>query len=123
MVVARRRIGIEHEVSPGTSVARPVLEFADAQLRALQVDQDADRPAVAVLDGADRGDQLAHPLVRGVAHVDAEDIGARLEQPGDDRPLGGGRTERCHDLGPAQPSHRVGPQRNGAVGCGTLVGG
>ena len=39
-------------------------ESADPQLRTLQIDQDADRPAVLVLDRADRRDQLAHPLVR-----------------------------------------------------------
>ena len=90
-----------------------VREAADAQLRALQIDQDADRPPVLELDRADRRHQLAHALVRGVAHVDAEDVGAGREQPLDDRAVGGGRTERGDDLGPAQASHRRRCQSSG----------
>src|SRR5215471_4361672 len=59
------------------------------------------------LDRADRRDEFAHLLVRCMAHVDAEDVGAGAKQPIDDGPLRGGRTQRCHDLGPAQTSHRL----------------
>ena len=44
----------------------------------------------------------------GVAHVDAEDVGAGGEQARDDASVGGGRTQRGDDLGPAQTSHQFG---------------
>jgi hypothetical protein len=81
--VAGRGIGVEAEglvLGQRHGVGR---ETADPQLRALQIDQDADRPSVLGLHRANRRHQLAHALVRGVAHVDAEDVGARLEQAGD----------------------------------------
>ena len=68
---------------------RVLAEGADAQLRSLQIDQDADRPAVLGLDLADQADELAHALVARMAHVDAEDVGAGLEQRGDHVPAGG----------------------------------
>jgi hypothetical protein len=41
-----------------------------------------------------------------VAHVDAEDVGTGPKQARDDGAVGGGRTERSDDLGPAQASHQ-----------------
>ena len=86
---------------------RAVLERAEPQLRALQIDQDADRPVILGLDLADARHQLAHPVVIGVAHIDAEDVGAGLEQPADDGAISGGRTERGDDFGAPLPSHRA----------------
>ena len=62
---------------------RAVGEGAEPQLRPLQVDQNADRAIVFGFDRADRSDQLAHPLVIGVAHIDAKHVGAGLEQLAD----------------------------------------
>ena len=59
---------------------RLVGEGADAQLRPLQVDEDADRAADLGLDLADGRHQLAHEVVVGVAHVDAEDVRTRPEE-------------------------------------------
>ena len=61
---------------------------------------------------ADRGDQLAHAVMRRVAHVDAEHVGAGLEQPRDHLGVAGGGTERGDDLGAAQASHLRGPSRH-----------
>ncbi len=82
--VARRRIGIEREALALGQRGGIGREAADPELRSLQVDENADRPAVLAFDRADRRHQLAHALVRGVAHVDAEDVGAGLEQARDD---------------------------------------
>ena len=68
------------KLSPSVDHRRAAGEGAEPQLRALQVDQDADRPAGVRLDAADHADQLAHAVVAGVAHVDAEHVGAGLEQ-------------------------------------------
>ena len=62
-------------------------------------------------------------IVVGVAHVDAEDVGARLEQLLDHLLVGRGRTERGEDLDLAAASHWTVCSRAGgsAVRCG-LVG-
>src|SRR5208282_5609543 len=72
-----------------------------------QIDQDADRPVVLGFDLADGRHQFAHALVIGVAHIDAEDVGAGLEQPADDGAIPRRRTERRNDLGAPLPSHGV----------------
>ena len=79
--VAWRRVGIEREILTGIDFGRSVLESADAQFRTLQIDQDADRPAMFGFDGANRRHQFAHALGIGVAHIDAEDVGACRKQP------------------------------------------
>jgi len=48
-----------------------------AQLRPLQVGENADRPAEILFTLAMVSDQLAHPVMRGVAHYDAEHVRAR----------------------------------------------
>ena len=77
--VARRRIGVEDKFLAPVDFGRAVLERAEPQLRTLQIDQDADRPVIFRLYSADIGHQLTHPVVIGVAHIDAEDVGAGLE--------------------------------------------
>src|SRR5207302_1738711 len=101
-----RWIGVELEggaVGQGDGARR---EGADPKLRSLQIDQDADRPPVLEFDRADCRHELAHAVVRSMAHVDAEDVGAGPKQAGDDGAVGGGRTEGGDDLGPAQASHQ-----------------
>ena len=53
-------------------------------------------------------DQFAHLVVRGVAHVDAEHVGAGLEQLADHRAVGRCRAERGEDLDTTQPPHCFG---------------
>ena len=98
---------IEDKFLALVDLGRAVLEGAEPQFRALQIDQDADRPVIFRLHGADARHQLTHPVVIGVAHIDAEHIGAGLEQPGNDGAIPGGRTERGDDLGAPLPSHRA----------------
>src|SRR5581483_1004329 len=94
---------------------RAACKAAEPELRPLQVDEDADRSALFRLDGADRRHQLAHPVMRGVTHVDAEDVDSRLEKPRDGGAVGGSRSECRDDLGAALTSHLVFPA--GAPGC------
>ena len=85
---SRCRVGIEREGLADGNLDRLVGEGAEAKLRALQVGEDADRPALLRADGADRGHEFAQLVMRGVAHVDAEDVGTGLEQRRDDRLVG-----------------------------------
>ena len=80
-------------------------DLADAELRALQVAQDADRPAEVGLRRAHGRVHLLHQVEGGVAHVDAEHVDARLEQALDH--LGGvrRRSERGDDLDAPGASH------------------
>ena len=117
--VARRRVGIEDEGLAGRQRDRAVGEGADAELRALQVDEDADRPLGIGLDLADCRHQAAEHVVVGVAHVDAEDVGAGPEEAADLRLVGGRRTEGREDLDLARPPHPppVPVLRPGSVSC------
>src|SRR5205085_3490292 len=90
---------------------------AETEFWPLQVDQDADRPAIAALDIADGTHQLAHLVVRGVAHVDAEHIGACLEQTADHRAVGRRRSQRRQDLDTAQAPHFFDPGAGGRPGA------
>jgi len=77
--IARRGIGIEHEALAVGEDRRTLLEGAKPQLRALQIDENADRAIITCLDIADGRDELTHLVMRGVAHIDAENIRPRLE--------------------------------------------
>ena len=83
--VAWLLVGIEHERRAFAQLDTAVLERIQPELRALQVDEDADRPIQLLLDRADRFHVAAHRFVRRVAHVDAENVGA-----GDEQTLDGG---------------------------------
>ena len=56
-------------------------------------------------DRADHPDALAHRIVIGMAHVDAEHIDAGLEKLGDGRAILRGGTQGRDDLDAAKPSH------------------
>src|ERR1700733_12981898 len=66
-----------------TRLLSPGGEGAEPQLRPMQIDQDPDRSIMVGFDRADRSDQLAQPLMIGVAHIDAKHIGAGFEQLAD----------------------------------------
>ncbi len=115
LAVTWRRIGVEREVLALVDHGRAVGEGAEPQLRSLQIDQDADRASVFGLDRADRGHELAHAFVIGVAHIDAKHVGAGLEQPRDHLAIAGSRPERRHDFRPPLPPHCIWPR--GALGA------
>src|SRR5258708_40161638 len=106
--VTGRRIGIEPEICPRHQRDGFVLEGADAQFWPLQVDKRSDRPAILLFDVADDAHKLTHAIMRGMAHVDAEHIGARDEQRRNGDTIARGRTKGRDDLGAAAPPHRAG---------------
>src|SRR6185503_5751578 len=112
-VVARRLVGIEREALAVLELGRAFGERAEPQLWSLQVDQDADRPAVARLNIADGLHQLTHLVVRGVAHVDAEHVRTGLEQLPDHRAVGRCRAERCENLDTTESPHCLGAAAGG----------
>src|SRR3954447_22712590 len=99
-VVASRLFGIEDEAFSVLELHGALGEGAEAKLGALQINQNADRTAIAAFDIANGLDQLSHLIMRGVAHVDAEHIGASLEQAADHRAVRGSRAKRSENLDP-----------------------
>jgi hypothetical protein len=115
-LVPRGRVGIEDEIRTLGEKNGILLESADPQLRPLQVHQHPDRPAVCDLDVPDHAHEFAHAFVAGVAHIDAEHVGAGRKQGGDHLTARRGRTEGGNDLGAAPAPHRGGvPARRAAA--------
>src|SRR5690606_4416527 len=90
---------------PGGQLDRPGRELADAEFRALQIHQHADRPAELRLDGAD--DLVALPvlLVGAMAEVQPEHVGAGLKQGADTLGRRARGAQRGDDLGSAIALH------------------
>ena len=82
-------------------------ELADPQLRSLEIGEDADRAADRLLHRADAADQRSHQFVVGMAHVDAEDVRASLEELLQHVLAGGCRADRGDYLDVAISSHGV----------------
>ena len=91
-------VAVKDEGLAVAKVDAAACERAEPELRPLQVDKDADRAAGLFLDLADHRDPLPHPVMRGVAHVDAKDVGAGGEQGGDRLAVGRGGAEGGDDL-------------------------
>jgi hypothetical protein len=104
--IARLVVEIEAEGPTGLQLHRAAGEGADPQLRPLQVHQDADRAFVFLLDLADEVIALLVIRVGSVAEIEAEDVGAGLEQRGNLFARRAGRPECGQDLGFALTSHR-----------------
>ena len=84
-------------------------EFGYPQFRALQVDQNPQRVAQQFFDIADLLHGLAQQVVAGVAHIDAEDVGAGPGQFLDHLFAARGGPEGGYDLNSSQASHRGRP--------------
>src|SRR5207253_2883570 len=67
---------------------------ANADFWSLQVDKYADRPAALGFEGANDPVIFSKPRVGGVTHIDAKDVGARIEQGADLVRRGRGRSKR-----------------------------
>ena len=80
-------------------------ELADAELRPLQIDQNADRAGELELDLVNDGVCFPQELWRRMTHIDAKNVGARLEQSADHLFVVGGRTEGGDDLDSAIAPH------------------
>ncbi len=115
--VAGLGVVVEHESRTRQNIRASAGERVEPELRPLQIDENADRPAVACLDCADRTHQLAHARLRRMAHVDAKDVGAGHEQPLDHGRIGRSRAQRGDDLGAALAFHRAGAPGRVCAGC------
>ncbi len=92
------RIAVEDEVVALVQVRPSAGEGAEPQFRTLQVDQNADRAVHLLLERADCRHPLAHGVMGGVTHIDAENVGAGGEQGGDGLAIGRGGAEGGDDL-------------------------
>ena len=105
-VVAGLVLVVERKGLADLELFRAVLELADAQLGSLQVAQNADRTARALLDRADALDQRAHELVARMAHIDTEKVRTGLVELLDHVLFGRGGTERGKNLDLAKSFHQ-----------------
>ena len=76
----KRLVAVELENRLCRNVDAAGFEIADAELRALQIGEDADRMAMACRAGAHRVVKSLRPVMRRMAEVDAEDINAGNKQ-------------------------------------------
>ena len=102
--VTRERIHIEDELLPGLQLHSAGLEFADAQLRPLHIGENADGPALFLLDRADHFDSGSVLLMRAMGEIQPEHIGAVLEEVQDHLRRGTGRAQRGDDFCAAVPA-------------------
>jgi hypothetical protein len=100
-------IGIEYERGAILELRAAVTKCTEPKLRSLQVGENADWASVALFDRADDFDELPHGVMRRVAHVDAEHVGARVEHAFNGGLVGRSRAEGRHDFGSALASHFV----------------
>ena len=100
-LVAERALGVEDEFFAGHEGDPACLEFADANLRPLQVAQDADRAPEL---GCRRANPLGtRPMIvgRAMREIHAHDVDAGLHHAVQNFRRGGGGAQRGNDLGMA----------------------
>ena len=98
-------VHVEAQLLALLQLHRPLGEGAEPQLGALQVHQDGDRVIVFLLERAELLDPLAMIVVRAVAEVQAEDVGAGLEQGAQALGRRSGGPQGGDDLGEALTTH------------------
>ena len=118
--IAGGGVAVENEDVALVQFDRAVGEQPEPQFRTLEIDQHADRPSRLLLQRPDHCDPLAHRVMRGVAHVDAEDVRPRGEQGGDRLLVGRRRTESGDDLyaAVAAEMQRLLPELKSSDGAG-----
>ena len=104
---ARSRIEIEPKGRAFHQRYRAARERPDSKLGALQVEQNADRPAGLRLDRADRLHPLAMIGRSSMTEIQAENVDAPMEQRMDHRWRGARRAECRDDLGVPLTAHAV----------------
>ncbi len=93
----------EGEFLAGLQIERHT-EVAGADRRPLRVHHDADELPACRGGGADVFDHAAHPIVRRVRHVEAEDVDPGVDEFADHFRRIRGRTQRGNDFGSANTS-------------------
>ena len=115
--VAGRFVHVEHERRALDQFDRPAAEFADAQLRPLQIGEDRQRAVDLLFERADMRDQRGARLGSAVAHVDAEGVGSGEEQRADRVERVRRGAERRENLDAARPRVGADGQRRLLSGC------
>jgi hypothetical protein len=104
-MITRLGIVVKDEDFPGVDADFLVAEGADAQLGSLEIDENADGPFLAGLDGTNNIAILIEQIVRGMAHVDAKHIRTGNEQLFYLLRGGGSGSEGGNDLDAAVSPH------------------
>src|SRR5262249_26001316 len=105
----------DDELGAVAKLHRPLLERPHADLRALEVLQDADRAAALVRLGAHRAQRREVRVVVAVREVQSGHVHARVDEPADDVGRPGRGPERAYDLGASHsypPYHTKKPLRS-----------
>src|SRR5207237_2818919 len=108
----------DRDLGSGDELYRP-LELADAELRALQVRDQRERPPFLRLDLADETGALGVRVVVAVRHVQARRVHARADERADALERRGRRPDRGADLGAARTLGRHRPSPSDGVAPGT----
>ena len=80
LLIAGLGIFVENETTTLLDAGTATRHFGNAQLRPLQIDQDADRPGIVVLDLTDRIMDFSEIIMRRMAHIDPKNISACIKQ-------------------------------------------
>ena len=107
--VTGRLVGVKSKSVTGIDPHFLVGESADADFWSLQIGKNADRTSDFFLNSTNGAMQGFQQLVRGVAHVDAEDIDTGDEKLFDHFRAGRRRPQGCQDFDFAFAMHVQGP--------------
>src|SRR5689334_15224485 len=89
----------------GLEPDRTGCQRADADLRSLQILEDADGPPELTLDGSDRLEATLVVVMRAVAEIQAEDVGSSFEEGANHLGTRTRGAERSDNLGIAVAAH------------------
>lgn len=79
VLIPRRGIRVENEMGAPDELDRLVLEGADARFGTLEIEKNPNRASAFFLERPDHSGLAAHLILRGMAHIDAKEIGARMK--------------------------------------------
>jgi hypothetical protein len=101
-LIAELALGVERELRAGNQHDAVVLEASDAYLRALQIDQDADRASGLARQRANHFHACLVLAGSTVGEVEADDVEAGLDHASQGRLIGRRRAKGCDDFGTAR---------------------
>ena len=79
VLIPRCGIRVENEFGALDELDRPVLEGADPRFGTLEIEKNANRASAFFLERPDHSGLPAHLIMRGMAHIDAKEIGAGMK--------------------------------------------
>ena len=105
VLVSRLRPGVENNCVIFGKRDRPAVKWSNAQLRTLEVDQNADWAPTLFLQRPNHCSLRPELIMSGMAHIDAKKIGPGLKHRRRYVWTCRRRSESCNDFAPAQPPH------------------